>query len=85
MNSKEHYKNLLSQTRQIIGSRLKESREIKGVTYADIQRNSYLSPAQISAIEQGSKNYSIDSLIQYLAGADIEILFGPELFPFRIE
>ena len=57
--------------RKIMGARMKYLRIEKGITYAQMQRNSILSPGQIAAIESGSTSYTVDSLLQYLVAADL--------------
>ena len=58
-------------TRKILGARMKFLRAKKKITYAEMQRRSILSPAQIAAIESGSTSYTIDSFLQYLVAADL--------------
>ena len=73
--NREQIADMITIARTIMGARMKAIREEKKITYADMQRGSILSPNQIASIESGSANYTIDSWLQYLAAADLEMPF----------
>jgi Helix-turn-helix. len=74
-NERWKYKDIALTSRIEIGKKLKAIRLEKGMTYTDIQRASLLGSNQIAAIESGKTNYSVDSLIQYLAAVGAELPF----------
>jgi len=52
--------------RKEIGKQLKKQRETKGLSRYAIDKQSELTITQVKNIENGSKAYTIDSLIEYI-------------------
>ena len=51
-------------TKQQLGKRIKTFAKDKGITNAEISRNTSLSAEQVGWIMNGKKNYTIDSLLE---------------------
>lgn len=60
-------------TRQEIGKKITIYREKKGISKYSVVKKSKLTFAQLSQIEAGSKNYTIESLIIYLDAIGMEL------------
>lgn len=67
--SKEDY-------REVLGARLKEFREKRGLTLYRVSKNSGLQIKQINDIESGSINYTIDSFLAYIASCELYMYFA---------
>jgi transcriptional regulator with XRE-family HTH domain len=59
--------------RKEVGERLTSFRKAKGLTVYKAATRSGLSIGQIHAIEEGSKNYTIDSLFAYCDACNVHI------------
>ena len=60
-------------TRQEIGKKITIYREKKGISKYSVVNKTKLTFAQLSQIEAGSKNYTIDSLTIYLGAIGMEL------------
>ncbi|KAA6348965.1 hypothetical protein EZS27_003565 [termite gut metagenome] len=61
--------------RQNIAKYLKEIRLQKKLSKGKIAREGKIRPCQVTDIESGEKNYTIDSLLGYLNGIGMDITF----------
>jgi transcriptional regulator with XRE-family HTH domain len=68
---------VLKKTREKIGEYLSEVREESGVSYYAIQKQTGLRYEQAKAIESGSENYTIDSLLKMAVSLDLYVFFAP--------
>ena len=67
--------NEISKNKKIIGENLKAIREKKGLTIYKVAKQGNIRIEQVTSIEIGEKNYTIDALIGYILGANISIDF----------
>jgi transcriptional regulator with XRE-family HTH domain len=67
----------LKEARKKIGEYLSEVREEKGISYYAIQKQTGLRYEQAKAIESGSDNYTIESLLKMAVSLDLYIFFAP--------
>lgn len=65
-------------TREVIGRYLRDTREEKGISLYRVSKSSGLRFETIKAIESGAKNYSMDSLLAYIAAIDVFFYFPPK-------
>ncbi len=69
---------VLKEARKKIGEYLSEVREEKGVSYYAMQKQTGLRYEQAKAIESGSDNYTIDSLLKMAVSLDLYVFFAPK-------
>lgn len=62
-----------------IGKFLKEERMKKNISAYKIVKDAGIAPPQISAIEDGSSNYTINALIAYLEAIEFCVCFAPKI------
>lgn len=64
--------------REVIGQFLKETRTEKGISAYRICKDAGLASQQVTAIESGSTNYTVDALFAYLEAVDLYVFFAPK-------
>ena len=69
-------KKLTQAYREVMGDKLKEFRESRGVSTYAVRKKTGLSGAQINDIESGASSYTIDSFLLYLMGSDLYLYFA---------
>lgn len=62
--------------REVLGQRLKEFREKRGLTAYKVAQNGCIRVDQVKAIETGETNYTIDAFLGYIAGSDLYMYFA---------
>jgi transcriptional regulator with XRE-family HTH domain len=62
--------------REVIGQFLRQTREEKGIKTYQLRLKGKLNGEQINQIETGSHNYTIDTLLRYIAAVDVYIFFA---------
>lgn len=62
--------------REVMGNYLSGIRESKGITKYRVAKSMGLTFEVINAIEEGSKSYTIDSLLKYASGVGVYLFFG---------
>lgn len=73
--SQEELQNLYLSTKSEIGYKLKSVREFKAITRYKMRENYNLRYEQIKTIDEGSHNYTIESLISYADSLGLKIEF----------
>lgn len=61
--------------REVVGNYLSSLRKSKGITKYRVSKETGLKFDAINAIENGSKAYTIDSLLKYSAGLGVHLFF----------
>lgn len=64
--------------RRCLGNRLKDYRLSKGLSGYRVAKNGGLIFNQVTDIEKGEKNYTIDILLRYMKGCGLKIHFSEE-------
>jgi transcriptional regulator with XRE-family HTH domain len=64
--------------RHLMGEKLKELRESKGKSRYAVARDGGISVTQVTAIEKGDKNYTIDVFTGYVRGVGLCMYFAEE-------
>ncbi|KAA6347836.1 hypothetical protein EZS27_004701 [termite gut metagenome] len=62
-------------TKKDISEYLKIVRQHKGYSMGKVAREGKIRSCQVADIEAGARNYTVDSLLGYLAGLGLEITF----------
>ena len=62
--------------REVIGERLKEFREDRGMTEEEVARVGGITVEKVMEIEDGNRNYSMDDFIGYIVGSDLYMYFA---------
>lgn len=62
--------------RAVMGERLRAFRLSRHLTTYKVAKDSGLQIGQINAIEDGTKNYTIDAFIKYVRGCGLYLFFG---------
>jgi len=70
-NARKH-----SSYRQVLGEKLREFRESRGLTVYAVAKNGGLEWSQVHSLERGDKNYTIDTFLGYIHGCDLYMFFG---------
>lgn len=63
-NSKQSY-------REVLGKRLRTFRLNRGLTAYAVARDGEITIGQVNAVEEGVKNYTIDTFLGYLNGSGL--------------
>jgi len=69
MNEKQSY-------RHVMGEKLKEFRESRGLTVYAVAKKGGLEWSQVQSVENGEKSYTIDTFIGYLQGCNLGLAFA---------
>ncbi len=62
--------------REVMGQRLREFREGRGLTAYRVAQNGGIRIDQVQAVENGSTNYTIDAFLGYVMGSDLYMYFA---------
>lgn len=62
--------------REVLGQRLKEFREGRGISSEKVARDGGISPNQVEAIERGETNYTMDEFLGYISGSELYMYFA---------
>ena len=62
--------------REVLGQRLKEFRESRGLTAYRVAKDGGIAISQVANIENGAKNYTIDIFLGYIAGSGLFMYFA---------
>ena len=65
--------------REVLGQRLKEFRESRGITIYAVAKKGNVRIDQIQAVETGNANYTIDAFIGYIIGCDLYMYFAEKV------
>jgi len=60
-------------TKELIGSRIKELRKKKGLSQEQLSEKADITPNYLSRIERGTENPTLDMLIRLAAALDVEM------------
>lgn len=67
--SKENY-------RKVLGERLRAFRESRGISKYGVAKKGDIVINQVTDIEEGGKNYTIDVFLGYITGCDLYMYFA---------